>query len=355
MKEIGDAEKSICRKFWIAEMKPDCIDQSVRDGGHSRFISHNFNLEDRKTNEGEEWRVRPVKFHTSQRSLRLITCLASTIIFCGLVLGQTTEIGAVSSVETILDGSFRAMYNLQFDEALQKAEAAKTVDKEDPLPWLAGACAVLFREFDRLHILQSEIFTSDEKFASRSAYHWEPENKKQFDDMLNMAEQMARQRLQREPQDLKGLFVIGLANGLRADDIALISKQNSNALGYIKTANAYSDKLLNLAPDYYDAYLGTGLGKYIIGSKSAPVRWILRLGGFKGDRAQGLKEITMTAERGRFLAPFAQILLAFDDMRQKHKADAKKKLEALHEQFPLNHLFVEEIAKCDLSVTRPGQ
>src|SRR5262245_28506047 len=84
-----------------------------------------------------------------------------------------------SSVEDLLDLSYHAMYNLQFDEALNKAEAAKAVAKDDPLPWMTQACAVLFREFDRLHILNSEMFSSDEKFASRSAQNWNPSSRKE--------------------------------------------------------------------------------------------------------------------------------------------------------------------------------
>ena len=34
----------------------------------------------------------------------------------------------------------------------------------DPVPWMAQACAALFREFDRMHILRSELFGADDKF-----------------------------------------------------------------------------------------------------------------------------------------------------------------------------------------------
>jgi len=93
----------------------------------------------------------------------------------------------VLSVDGILDGSFHSMYNLQFDQAKQKAEQAKAFDKDDPMPWVAQACAVLFHEFDRLHILRSEMFSSDDTFDARPAYNWLPDAKKQFDDQLSHA------------------------------------------------------------------------------------------------------------------------------------------------------------------------
>jgi hypothetical protein len=274
-------------------------------------------------------------------------------IFVAPARAQT--IVRASEVEVTVDSSFRSMYNLQFDEALRAIESAKKQDKDDPLPWAAQVCAILFREFDRLHILRSDMFASDDAFAARPAYEWIPENKAQFEEAAAGGEKLARERLARDKSDVKALFVLALITGLRGDASAMITKHNLTALSYIKTATGYSDKLLAIAPDYYDAYVGTGLGKYIIGGKPAPVRWILRIGGVKGDQEQGLAELTRAAEHGRFLAPFANIVLAFDDLRHNNKAAAKKKLEVLRDQFPQNPLFAAEIAKCEKSPAGTGQ
>jgi hypothetical protein len=261
----------------------------------------------------------------------------------------------VQSLEGILDGSFHAMYNLQFDQAFQRAEQAKALSKDDPLPWVAQACAVLFREFDRLKILRSEMFSSDDNFDARPAYSWLPDARKQFDDALGHAEKLAQALLNSNKNDVKALFAMVLVNGLQADGAALITKKNMTALSYIKTSTGYAERLLALSPGYYDAYVATGMGKYIIGGKSAPVRWILRLGGLKGDQEQGVKELTLVAERGRYLAPFARILLAFNDLRLKNKSAARQKLASLHDQFPSNPLFAQEIAKLDNRSMGSGQ
>ncbi|PYP90770.1 MAG: hypothetical protein DMG65_10250 [Candidatus Angelobacter sp. Gp1-AA117] len=272
-------------------------------------------------------------------------------LFC--IAAQAQNQG--QSVDAILDDSFRSMYNLQFDQALSKAEQAKQVDKTDPMPWVAQASAILFREFDRLHILRSDLFASDDAFSSRPAYSWVPASRKQFDDAIAGGEKIAQDRLNRDKKDVKALFALALFNGLRADDAALITKRNLTALSYTKSSTGYADKLLAIAPDYYDAYIATGMGKYLIGGKPAPVRWILRIGGLKGDQEEGLKELRLTAERGRYLAPFARILLAFDDLRHKDKTAARKKFESLREQFPSNPLFAQEIQKCNGVSVSGGQ
>jgi hypothetical protein len=291
-----------------------------------------------------------LRSHRKNRS-RATPAAALTFLFACFFSAH----GRAQSADEILDQSYRAMYNLQFDEAMKKAGDARALAPEDPLPWMAQACAVLFREFDQLHILTSEMFTSDEKFSSRSAHNWDPPLRREFDDALGNAEKLAQQRLARDKNDAKGLFAMTIVNGLRADDAALIGKKNLTALSYTKTANGYAERLLSRAPDYYDAYVATGMGKYLIGGKPAPVRWVLRLGGLKGDQEEGLRELRMTAEHGRYLKPFATILLAFDDLRHKDRTEARKKLAWLREQFPNNSHFPEEMAKLDHPPAETGQ
>ena len=77
------------------------------------------------------------------------------------------------NLDALLDQSYNAMYNLRFDEALRLAESAKRLANDDPVPWIAQACAVLFREFDRMHILRSELFGADDKFIDGPPFTWD--------------------------------------------------------------------------------------------------------------------------------------------------------------------------------------
>jgi hypothetical protein len=269
--------------------------------------------------------------------------------------GSKTISAQPQNVDSVLDQSYNAMYNLKFDEAVRLAESAKRLANDDPVPWMAQGCAALFREFDRLRILRSELFAADDKFIDGPAMTWDAQGRKDFDNALAGAEKLALDRLKQDKYDPRALFALTLVNGLRADDAALIAKKKFSALSYTKTATGYAERLLARSPDYYDAYIATGLGKYIIGGKAAPVRWMLRLGGLKGDQEQGVKELKLVADHGRYLAPFARILLAFDDMRHKNRGEARKKLEWLREHFPNNPLFAQEIAKLDHPTGGPGQ
>jgi hypothetical protein len=275
-----------------------------------------------------------------------------------LAQAQAQNVAAKSpSVEEKLAQSYRAMYDLKFQEAFKAADDAKAAAQDDPLPYVAQAWVAFFRELDRLHALRSEVFTTDDGFNGRESYAWEPESKKTFDTALDRAEKLAQDRLSHNPNDARALLALSLTNGLRGDDTGIFTKKDLKALSYIKTATNYSEKLLALSPDSYDAYVATGMGKYIIGRKSAPVRWVLRMGGYKGDEQEGMKELSLAADHARYLAPFARILVAFEDVRRNNPAEARRKLEDLHQQFPNNHLFLEELGKLNRTsaqLTRQG-
>jgi hypothetical protein len=96
------------------------------------------------------------------RSSQLLIVLALAVLAAGGHLWAQTAVVQASREDAALTQAYRSMYNLNFEEAFRQAEAAKIIAKDDPLPWVAEACAVLFREFDRLHILRSEMFSSDE-------------------------------------------------------------------------------------------------------------------------------------------------------------------------------------------------
>jgi hypothetical protein len=125
-------------------------------------------------------------------------------------------------------------------------------------------------------------------------------------------------------------------------------------LNYTKTGKEWSEKLLAIAPDYYDAYLGAGIGKYLVSLKPAPVRWFLRLGGVSGNREEGLRELRITAEHGRFLAPFARLLISIDHLRSGRRDDAVRVLSQLRDEFPNNTLFAQEAARLEAHEAASG-
>jgi hypothetical protein len=106
-----------------------------------------------------------------------------------------------------------------------------------------------------------------------------------------------------------------------------------------------AERLIAIDPSYYDAYLAIGLENYLLGMRSAPVRWFLRMSGAKVNKKEGIAQLEMTAQNGRYLAPFARILLAIAALRNDNKSRAEELLAGLAREFPKNHLYQSELAR----------
>jgi hypothetical protein len=251
------------------------------------------------------------------------------------------------AIRTSLDQGFRLLYDLDFDQAHQVFLNWQHDHPQDPVGPTAEAAGILFSEFHRLGVLEAQFYENDKSFLNRDKPDPNSAVRDRLNTVLARAQAAASARLATNPKDRDALFAMTLSSGLQADYAALIEKRNMASLKYTRDANEWADKLLAVDPDCYDARVATGFSKYIIGSMAAPLRWVLRLGGVSGDKKQGIVELQMTADHGRYLGPFARILLAIAYVRDKNNGRAREVLAALRDEFPKNPLFAREIARLD--------
>jgi hypothetical protein len=126
---------------------------------------------------------------------------------------------------------------------------------------------------------------------------------------------------------------------------SLIDKRQLDSLKKIREADTYSNRLLKVAPDAADAYLGLGTANYIIGSLPGTKKFFLGLAGIHGDKKRGIEQLEIAANHGHYLRPFAKILLALVALREKRPEVARAQLTQLASEFPDNSLFASELAK----------
>ena len=263
------------------------------------------------------------------------------------ILVAVISLSAETTSAPSLDRGYHSMYNLQFGSAQEEFAAWQKLYPQDALGPVSEAAGLLFSELNRLGVLEAQLFEDDSRFEKRQKLKPDPDVRNQFNTALVRGEALARQAIAKSPNDQDALFALALTSGLRADYTALVEKRNMAALKYTKEANLQAKKLLGIAPQYYDAYLATGISKYIVGSLVAPVRWFARLAGYEGNKDDGIKELQLAADRGRYLGPFARILLCVAFLRDDQKQKARTLLAALRNDFPQNDLFARELARLD--------
>jgi tetratricopeptide (TPR) repeat protein len=240
---------------------------------------------------------------------------------------------------------FQQLYEQKFDEARVTFNDWHSNHPEEPFGEVAVAASFLFEELYRQGVLTSDFFLNERKFLHGIDGKPDPVRMNNFRDALTRARLLAKQRLKRNPKDAEGLFALTLAAGMESDAYAILEKRQLDGLKRMKEANEYAKQLLAVHPDAADAYVAPGIANYIIGSLNPGYRFALWFGGIHGDKKLGMEQVGKTVEDGRYLRPFAKIMLALAARREKQNALAQKLLRELTQEFPSNDTFAAEYAK----------
>jgi hypothetical protein len=275
---------------------------------------------------------------------------SSTCAHVFMIVAICSSLGAMPAsgkarADDLIDQGYKDMYNLAFEDAHRCFKDWERSHPGDPLAPVSDAAAYLFSEFDRLKILQSEFFVDNNAFFHRRTGTPDPVAKREFEAALRQSGELADAILKQSPDDETALFAAVLRLGLHADYTALIEKRYLASLDEVKQARTKAEYLLARHPDCYDAYLASGFENYMLSLKPAPIRWFLRIEGAQTDKDTGLAQLRLTAEKGHYLKPFAELLLAVAALRDKNVREAKRLLSDLIAQFPGNQLYRDELKK----------
>ena len=278
---------------------------------------------------------------------RLSSVFLLFLLASPLALAQAAEDAKSPAFKVVpeLSTGFHLLYAQDFPQAREKFLAWVAQNPDEPFGQVAIAASYLFEEFYRQGVLTSDFFLNDKRFLNGIEGKPDPDRMKSFQDAVGRARSLAKDRLAKNPRDPEGLFAMTLTSGMISDASLILRKQHMESLHRLKEANEFAKELLAEQPDANDAYVALGSANYIIGSLSGGARFMLWFGGIHGDKKLGMQQLTNTIENGRYLQPFAKILLALAARREKQNALAVKLLKELSDEYPESPLYAAEYAK----------
>ncbi len=244
-----------------------------------------------------------------------------------------------------LDQTFGLLYNYDFDGCIAKADSYMRAYPDDPMGHSARAAAYLFSEMHRLKLLGKEFMTADDKIKSKERQIPKEAARREFHTSADKAREIALAKLAQNPADAHSLLAMTIVAGLERDNAALVEKRLRASLDFAKESQQYAKRLIAADPEAYDAYFTFGFSEYLIGSLPFFARWFMKMDGVQGDKAKGLQELETAADKGRFLKPFARMMLAMFYTREKRPQDTRRHLEALAVSHPGNPAVKAELAK----------
>ncbi len=241
-----------------------------------------------------------------------------------------------------LDAGFRAMYALDFVSSQKSFAEYQHAHPADALGYAAEMVGVFFGELNRLKLLDQEFTPGNESFFAKPQGTPDPQVRARIMELSGQARQMAEARLRQEPTDERALFALALAYGILGDYAALVERHYWTSVKYGRQGEQYARQLLARDPKFYDAYVWLGVSNFIYGSLSLPLRWTAHVFGPSGDKATGVADLRLAAEKGRYLRPYAKVLLAIAYLREKNRPAAASLLAQLSSEFPTNPLFAAQ-------------
>ncbi len=275
----------------------------------------------------------------SATSLLLFTALA-----CPARPDEDAKSPAFTTVAELSSG-FHSLYAQNFSEAREKFDTWESQHPDEPFGQVAIAASYLFEELYRQGVLSSDFFLNEKRFLHGIEGKPDPARMKSFQDALDRARKLAKGRLAKNARDPEAFFALTLAAGMESNADMMLKKQHIESLKRLKEGNEYAKRLLAEQPDANDAYVALGTANYVIGSLSGGARFLLMFGGVHGDKKLGMQQLGKTIEGGRYLQPFAKILLALASRREKQNPAAQKLLLELSQEFPESSLYAAEYAK----------
>ena len=254
--------------------------------------------------------------------------------------------GAMSvESEQKLRSAFEHLYNLEFPAGRDLFREVVAAEPDSATARAFLASALLYEILARQGTLQSHLFVTSNKFLGQSRPLPDPEFKRHFQEVVEEAQRLARQRLKRNPSDADGLFALGLTYANLANYAVAVEGKHFHGVRQGEKAYKYHQKLRRLHPEIHDTGVVLGVRDYVTGSLPRMHRFLLFFLGAGGNRQRGLEYLEAAAERGEFLRTYARVLLSVARIREGELEGAARVLETLHADYPRNSLFSLELAR----------
>ncbi|SPE37961.1 conserved exported hypothetical protein [Candidatus Sulfopaludibacter sp. SbA3] len=265
--------------------------------------------------------------------------------------GVLLAASAFGAPEPAIDEAFRNLYNFRFPAVHEVLNRYIAAHPQEALPYAVRASAYLFYELDRLGILESEFLIDDVRIAKKEKT-LQPDLKVRAEFMraLDDVQSRANAALAADPNDKAALLALCIDQGVTMDYMAFVEKHQFRSLTPAERSNSYAQRLIKLDPEFHDAYLTAGLSEYLVASLPFFIRWFVHFDNVNGSKAKGVASLERVAHNGHYLKPFAKILLAIIDLREKKYRDAQQLLLELNRDYPENPLFRTELVKLNNKV-----
>ncbi|MCX6597832.1 MAG: hypothetical protein NTV70_15845 [Acidobacteria bacterium] len=239
-----------------------------------------------------------------------------------------------------IDDAYRRLYNFDFSGSRELASQYSEANPQDPLGPATRGAACLFSELHRLKLLGKEFMSSDDSVKNKPRGMPKEQARQEFLRAVADARQLAAGRT-----DVRSLLTMTIVAGLERDYAALVEKRFRASIELARESQSYAQRLIAADPTAKDAYFTFGFNEYLVGSVPFFLRPFVKIDQVAGNKQIGLEKLEIAARDGKYLKPFAQMMLAMFYTREKRPVDSRRHLAALAREYPENLAVKEELER----------
>jgi tetratricopeptide (TPR) repeat protein len=247
-------------------------------------------------------------------------------------------------LEAYCTQGFQAIYQMDYKKGKEQFEMMIKTDPKHPAGYVYLASAIWLEHLSGLRRLQTQLYSRGNAFFRQQKDKTDPAVEKLFYRTIDKGMLRAELRLRSDKNDLAGLYYSGTAYGAIAGYESTVKRTFLSSLKHGKEAVERHRRLLKSYPNFADAYMSIGLYNYVVGKLPRAVKILVLLGGVRGSKEEGLKQLEKTLQQGKLAREEAAIILAVLYDREKRHEDSLKLLRKLAEKYPVNPVFRFESA-----------
>ncbi len=302
----------------------------------------------------------------SRRALMARAAIIFTIFLPALAFGQS-ENGATAAgsslpadvVELRREGN-AAIYNIDYSTARAKFEEIRKRLPQHPAGDLYLATVIWLEHLNKSRRLQTSLYSDDSSFYAGAEQAKEdaegdavdPALDRAFRDRMAQAKTKALALVARNKNDPDALYFLGAYYGVMAGYEASTARKFFAAMRNGSRSVDSHQKVLQLKPEYYDAYLSVGMYDYIVGNLPFAYKAFAAIAGVRGNKERGIKRLQTIIERDAATADDARVMLSAIYRNEKRSEDALAILKQLSAKYPRSYLIKLETASIMVSLKR---
>ncbi|MGH9856955.1 MAG: hypothetical protein ACRD4B_03825, partial [Acidobacteriota bacterium] len=252
--------------------------------------------------------------------------LFSLLLLCSLA--QANEVSPLpSDLQIDCERGFRSLYQMDYSAAKDQFRKMIEKDTKHPAGYVYLASAVWLEHLSKLRRIQTQVYNRGNAFFRQRESAIDPIVEKLFYSTVEKGMVRAKMRLKKDENDLAGLYYLGTAHGAIAGYESTIKRTFFSSLEHGTEAVKAHKLVIARYPNFADAYVSIGMYNYVVGKLPSAVKILMMLGGVRGSKTEGLKQLENAAEHGSLARDEATAILVLLYDREKKQESALKLLQ----------------------------